>query len=186
MTITPGAVDSDATRKRHDEQYIDSVLASMRTRLRKASEESDVELEAALGPAERLSARLSFVIPVPNSWSAAIGGVYTQSGLAGALNKSRQAIHAQVERGTLLAARTSDDHVVIPAFQFDEQLRPLNGLADVVATFGDEVDTWTLLSWLTAPHPDLGGRSVVEHLRSGGDVGDALVVAQGAHSRWIR
>lgn len=78
------------------------------------------ELESALGPADRLCARLSSVIPVPNSWSGAIGGVYTQAELARAVNNSRQAIHAQIEHGTLICARTSDDHVVIPAFQFDE------------------------------------------------------------------
>ncbi|MEI6623679.1 MAG: hypothetical protein WCP28_17445 [Actinomycetes bacterium] len=186
MASHPATADSEMARKRQDEQYIERVLTSIRARLREASNASDVELETALGPADLLSARLSCVIPLSNAWSGAIGAVYTQAGLARAVNKSRQAIHTQIEHGTLLCARTADNHVVIPAFQFDEQLRPLSGLSEVVGTFGDEVDAWTLLSWLTAPQPDLDGLSVVEHLRAGGALTDALVLARRTHSRWVR
>jgi hypothetical protein len=99
---------------------------------------------------------------------------------------TRQAVNDWVRNRRVVALTTTDDVIVIPAFQFDRQLRPWKGIDQVLEILvPDVVDEWTLASWLTAPQPTLDGESVIDRLAAG-DIATALSVAEVARRRWIR
>lgn len=98
------------------------------------------------------------------AWAEQLGPVYRQADVARLLGKSKQAVSA--DRG-LLALALRDGSLGYPVFQFDGR-RALPGLRDVVGELAPVVATaWTTASWLTSPHPDLGGARPVDALREG-------------------
>lgn len=171
--------------RRQDQHFLDVVVAALIRRLREVAASSAVPLRDALGSPEELAARITAVVPEPSRLAEMVGPVYRQASLAAASGRSRQAVADMVRRRRLLALTTSDGHVVVPAFQLGDDLRPLPGIPEVLAVLTpDVVDEWTLASWLTAPQPRLEGRSVVGHLAGGGDVATALVLAESVRRRW--
>ncbi len=97
------------------------------------------------------------------AWATQVGPCLTRVAVARLLGKSEQAV-AQDHR--LLAFRNGDGRVVYPLVQFDGT-RPVAGLDRVVAILaGAGDDDLTVLAWLTAPKPALGGRSPLDALRS--------------------
>ena len=88
-------------------------------------------------------------------------------------------------RRTILGLRTADGVVVYPTFQFDETNGVVSGLSEVLQCFrGADVDDWTLAGWLVSPLRVLGGRSVVDWLRSGRELEAVIVVARDAARRF--
>jgi hypothetical protein len=99
---------------------------------------------------------------------------------------SRQAIEERRRRRTILALRTADDVWVYPAFQLDDRNRVVRGLPQVLERFRPQTpdDEWMVAAFVAAPQPGLDDRSIVEHLRSGGDLAPVLALADERAGRW--
>jgi hypothetical protein len=139
-----------------------------------------------LGDADSLAARMLAAVPEPSPW-AELGPFYSTAGIARVLGGvSRQAIEERRRRRTILALRTADGTWVYPAFQLDERNRVVAGLALVLAQFRPEApdDEWMVAAFVAAGDPSLGGRSIVDHLRDGGDIADVLPLAAERADRW--
>jgi hypothetical protein len=141
---------------------------------------------ADLGDPDELADRMLAAVPAPSPWRD-LGPFYSTSGLARVLGGvSRQAIEERRRRRTILALRTADDVWVYPAFQLDERNRVLRGLTQVLDRFQPETpdDEWMVAAFVAAPQPGLDDRSVVEHLRQGGDLASVLALADERSRRW--
>jgi len=139
-----------------------------------------------LGDPDALAARMLATVPEPSPW-AELGPYYSTSGIARVLGGvSRQAVEERRRRRTILALRTTDDVWVYPAFQLDGHNQVLRGLADVLARFRPLTsdDEWMVASFLAAPQPGLGGLSIVDHLRDGGDLDPVVALARERAARW--
>jgi len=138
-----------------------------------------------LGDPDDLAARMLATVPEPSPW-AELGPYYSTSGIARVLGGvSRQAVEERRRRRTILALRTADDVWVYPAFQLDEHNQVLRGLADVLGRFRPQTDSdWMVASFLAAPQPGLGGLSIVDHLRDGGDLDPVVALARERAARW--
>lgn len=167
--------------------FVDEVAEAVRRRLLDELNTADgATALAVLGPAAEAAELMVRALPQPSPWAEAIGPVYRTPAVRRLLgNVSRQALVDRARRHTLLALRTADDHLVWPAFQFDGS-RPLAGLARVLGAFGGDVDEWMVARWLVAPQARLDHRSVVEWLRTGGDLDAAVALAAATASRWRR
>lgn len=160
-----------------DDRWVADVSARVAEELRRRIE----ALRAAghdprqLGSPDDLAHRMVAAVPQPSPWSA-VGPFYTTRALSRLLGGiTRQAVEDRRRRGRLLALRTADGAWVYPAFQFDADHRVLPGLPAVVAALAASgASEWTVASILTTPQPDLGGRSIVEHLRAGRPVEPVL------------
>jgi hypothetical protein len=82
--------------------------------------------------------------------------------------------------------RTADDVWVYPAFQLDDRNRVVRGLPQVLERFRPQTpdDEWMVAAFVAAPQPGLDDRSIVEHLRSGGDLAPVLALADERAGRW--
>ena len=174
----PAAVDPYVRR------VSDQVSAELTRRvdaLRAQGQDAD-----ALGDADSLAARMLAAVPEPSPW-AELGPFYSTAGVARVLGGiSRQAVEERRRRRTILALRTADDVWVYPAFQLDDRNRVVRGLADVLARFRPATadDEWMVAAFVAAPQPDLGGRTIPEHLAEGGALGDVVVLADERAERW--
>lgn len=145
-------------------ELLDAVHDAVAARLR------DVERRggdvAQLGDPHELAERMAATLPVAaHPFDVELGPFYDTAGLSRWWGVSRQALADRVRRGTLLACRTSDGHLVYPAFQFarDGAVRP--GIAEAIAVFARAgVDGWTAAVWLTTPTAAFDGDSAVDHL----------------------
>ena len=140
----------------------------------------------ALGDPDDLAARMLAAVPQPSPW-AELGPFYSTAGIARVLGGvSRQAVEERRRRRTILALRTADGAWVYPAFQLDGDNRVVRGLAEVLDRFAPAGtdDEWMVASFLTAPQPGLGGRSVADHLRGGGDLAPVVDLAGERADRW--
>lgn len=161
-------LSSERSTRTASEQFhrdlLDAVQDAVEARLR------DVERRggdvARLGDPHELAQRMAATLPVAaHPFDVELGPFYDTTGLSRWWGVSRQALADRVRRGTLLACRTADGHLVYPAFQFarDGAVRP--GIADAVAVFArGGVDGWTAAVWLTTPSPAFDGESAVDHL----------------------
>jgi hypothetical protein len=143
----------------------------------------------SLGDPDDLASRMVAALPSVHPWDAALGPFYDTAGLMQWLGVSRQALADRVRRGTLLACRTSDGHLLYPILQFGRtgQVRP--GVVDVVGILGRAgADGWAIGLWLTSPSPAFDGDSAVDHLvfhRSSRDAVERVVAAAAADAaRW--
>ncbi len=138
----------------------------------------------SLGDLDDLAARMVAALPSVHPWDAALGPFYDTAGLMLWLGVSRQALADRVRRGTLLACRTSDGHLLYPILQFGRtgQVRP--GVIDVVGILGRAgADGWAVGLWLTTPSAAFDGESAVDHLvfhRSSREAVDRVVAAAAA------
>lgn len=137
-------------------------------------------------PLDELVRMMAAPVPRPSPWNDSIGPFYDSTGARHLLGVTRQALAQQRSRRTILAVETPDRHQLYPTFQFDERRRILPGLADVLAAVpADAIDGWTLASWLNRSRlPELDGRTVIAHLRHGGDPVPAVLAARRAGTRW--
>jgi hypothetical protein len=141
---------------------------------------------AALGDPDDLAARMLAAVPLPSPW-ADLGPFYSTSGFARVLGGvSRQAVDERRRRRTVLALRTADGAWVYPAFQLDGHNHVVAGLADVLDRFRPRTpdDEWMVAAFLAAPQAGLGGRTIVEHLRDGGDRRAVIDLAEDRAARW--
>lgn len=132
----------------------------------------------SLGDLDDLAARMVAALPSVHPWDTEIGPFYDTAGLMLWLGVTRQALADRERRGTLLACRTSDGHLVYPVLQFSRngQVRP--GVVDAVGILKRAgADGWAIGAWLTTPSPAFDGDSAVDHLvvhRSSKDAVDRL------------
>jgi len=167
--------------------YVDEVADGVRRRLLEQLNTIDGSRAlAVLGAPSDAAELMVSALPRPSPWADAVGPVYRTPAVRRLLGGvSRQALVDRARRHTLLALRTADDHLVWPAFQFDGS-RPLDGLARVLGVFDRDVDGWMLARWLRVEQAALDDRSVIDWLRSGGDVDRAAGVAAITAARWRR
>jgi hypothetical protein len=168
--------------------YVARVSAEVSARLSRVVDDlrSQGQAPEALGDPDVLAARMIGVVPQPSPW-AELGPFYSTTGIARVLGGvTRQAVEERRRRRTILALRTADGVWLYPAFQLDDRNRVVRGLADVLVRFSPRTpdDEWMVASFLAAPQPDLGGRTIVDHLRTGGDLADALALADERAERW--
>jgi hypothetical protein len=128
--------------------------------------------------AERFGRRAALLAASELLWEREVGPLVTTSQLQDLVRSSRQAINERVRNHRILALPTEKGDYVYPLWQFGPSSQPLPGIAEIVQTFADIVQTpWTIASWLVADEPELDGRAPIEALR-GGDVATALAAAR--------
>jgi len=93
------------------------------------------------------------------------GGGLTSSQVASALGITRQAVDKRRIRLALLAVPNGSGEYLYPACQFTST-GVIPGLEEVLRAFQIR-SPWTQLSALLAPAPALGGRTILEALKSG-------------------
>lgn len=143
----------------------------------------------SLGEPDDLAAKMVAALPSAHPYDTSLGPFYDTNGLNQWLGVSRQALADRVRRGTLLACRTSDRHLLYPALQFGRtgQVRP--GIVDAVGILSRAgADGWAIGTWLTTPSPAFGGESAVDHLvlhhSSQAAVDHVVAVAQADAAGW--
>jgi|GraSoiStandDraft_4_1057263.scaffolds.fasta_scaffold48878_2 hypothetical protein len=145
----------------------------------------------SLGNLDELAGRMVAALPSVHPWDTAIGPFYDTAGLMQWLGVSRQALADRERRGTLLACRTSDGHLVYPVLQFGRngQVRP--GVVDAVGIFKRAgADGWAIGTWLTTPSSAFDDDSAVDYLvvhRSSKEAVDRVrAVAAADAGAWAR
>ncbi len=93
------------------------------------------------------------------------GGGLTSSHVSSALGITRQAVDKRRLRNALLAVPNGSGEYLYPACQFTST-GVIPGLEEVLRAFQIR-SPWTQLSALLAPAPALGGRTILEALKSG-------------------
>jgi hypothetical protein len=121
--------------------------------------------ELDLGEIDELAERMLAALPTVHPLDQPLGPFYDTTGLVAWLGISRQAVFDRVRRGTLLACRTADSHLLYPSLQFGRagQVRP--GVQEAVGALTRRgVDGWTIGAWLTTPSEVFEGHSAVDYL----------------------
>jgi hypothetical protein len=93
------------------------------------------------------------------------GGGLTSSQVASALGITRQAVDKRRGRRALLAVPNGSGEYLYPACQFTSD-GVIAGLEEVLRAFRIQ-SPWTHLSVLLAPAPALGGKTILDALKSG-------------------
>ena len=145
----------------------------------------------SLGELDDLAGRMVAALPNVHPWDTTIGPFYDTAGLMQWLGVSRQALADRERRGTLLACRTSDGHLLYPVLQFGRngQVRP--GVVDAVGILKRAgADGWAIGTWLTTPSAAFEDDSAVDYLvvhRSSRDAVDRVkAVAAADAATWSR
>jgi hypothetical protein len=145
----------------------------------------------SLGNLDDLAGRMVAALPRVHPWDTAIGPFYDTAGLMQWLGVTRQALADRERRGTLLACRTSDGHLVYPVLQFGRngQVRP--GVVDAVGILKRAgADGWAIGTWLTTPSAAFDDDSAVDYLvvhRSSKEAVDRVrAVAAADAGAWAR
>ncbi|GAB3437935.1 hypothetical protein GCM10027517_09880 [Phycicoccus ginsengisoli] len=149
-----------------DPEAVDALVAEVRRRV----EERARGLVAHgrrldLAQVEDLADRMVAALPTVHPLDQPLAPFYDTTGLAAWLGISRQALFDRVRRGTVLACRTDDGHLVYPSLQFGRtgQVRP--GVLEAVGAFTKAgVDGWVTGTWLTTPSEVFDGESAVDYL----------------------
>ena len=96
-----------------------------------------------------------------------LGPFYSSTGVMNLLGiPTKQALDDRRTRGTLLAARTSDDAWVYPAFQFDAGARTVRPALKPVLAALKMAPRWGAALWLVTELPELGGRCPLKSVDS--------------------
>lgn len=103
------------------------------------------------------------------------GGGLTSSQVASALGITRQAVDKRRGRRALLAVPNGSGEYVYPACQFTSD-GVITGLEEVLRVFQIQ-SPWTQLSVLLASAPALGGKTILEALKSGA-IDTAIAIAR--------
>ncbi len=110
-------------------------------------------------------------VPQPSPWDELIGPFYTINDYAAWEGITRQSAHKRVRAGSVLGVHTSDNHILIPTFQFNSYGERLPYLAETLAALGPAApDGWSQAIWLSTPAPIFGTPSPIsaaQALRSG-------------------
>lgn len=161
--MTDRAVPLSAT----DTAAFDELVSRVRERL--AERVDDLAAQGrtlpSLGDPDELAERMVAALPMVHPWDTAFGPFYDTGGLMQWLGVSRQALGDRVRRGTLLACRTEDGHLVYPVLQFGRngQVRP--GVVDAIGILTRAgADGWAVGAWLTTASAAFEGQSAVDYL----------------------
>ncbi|HET7304731.1 MAG TPA: hypothetical protein VFJ12_09310 [Segeticoccus sp.] len=120
---------------------------------------------ADLGDTEELAQRMVAALPTQHAWDERLGPFYDTAGLVTWLGISRQALADRVRRGTLLACRTADGHLVYPALQFARDGVVRAGVVDAIGHLTRAgAEGWAVAVWLTTPSDAFEGHSAVDFL----------------------
>lgn len=143
----------------------------------------------SLGDLDDLAASMVAALPNVHPYDSALGPFYDTGGLIQWLGVSRQALADRVHRGTLLACRSEDGHLLYPALQFGRtgQVRP--GVVDAVGILARAgADGWAVGAWLTTASSAFDGESAVDYLvvhrSSQAAVDHVATVARADAARW--
>ena len=118
-----------------------------------------------LGDVDALAERMMAALPLVHPLDQPLGPFYDTAGLVAWLGISRQALFDRVRRGTVLACRTSDGHLVYPSLQFGRNGAVRPGVQEAVGAFTRRgVDGWSIGAWLTTPTDAFEGHSAVDYL----------------------
>ena len=121
--------------------------------------------ELDLGDPGELADRMVAALPTVHPLDEPLGPFYDTAGLLAWLGISRQALFDRVRRGTVLACRTADGHLVYPSLQFGRQGQVRPGVLEAVGAFARKgVDGWATGAWLTTPSDVFEGHSAVDYL----------------------
>jgi hypothetical protein len=177
-----------AAARPDDEGWVDAVTAALREGLaaRAAAARANGGAASDLGSPVAVADRMLASVPTPSPWRA-LGPLFSTKGVARVLGDvSRQAVEDRRKRGRIIALRTADGTWVYPAFQFDQHNRPIAGLTDAFSILVDAYGDWTAASAMLGAQTELGGRSIVEHLTSGGAVAPLLELCRAWAASWGR
>lgn len=145
--------------------------------------EAGVDL-TTLGEPDEVAARAAAAVPyAPHSYDLAYGPFYDTTGLTRWLGISRQALGDRVRRGSVLACRTDDGHLVYPAFQFGREGTVRAGLVDALRVFAGQ-DGWVVAAWLTTPTAALDGQSALDWIALGRDASAVVELAMADAAGW--
>ena len=121
----------------------------------------DLEVEDV----EELADRMMAALPTVHLLDRPLGPFYDTTGLVAWLGISRQALFDRVRRGTVLACRTSDGHLLYPSLQFGRTGTVRPGVQEAVGAFTRrDVDGWSIGAWLTTASDVFDGHSAVDYL----------------------
>jgi hypothetical protein len=166
--------------------YRDLVVASVSARIGSRLDElaaAGVPLES-LGSPEQVADQVAAALPATrHAYDLELGPFYDTAGLTRWLGVSRQALADRVRRGSLLACRTQDGHLVYPAFQFDGSGAIRRGLAPVLKVFAG-YDGWLVATWLVTASDVLDGSSAMDWLALGRDKSAVVSLARADAGGW--
>lgn len=145
---------------------VEALTAAVRLRVeQRAAELSAQGRRLDLGDVEALADRMVAALPTVHPLDQPLGPFYDTAGLVAWLGISRQALFDRVRRGTVLACRTSDGHLVYPSLQFGRNGAVRPGVQDAVGAFVRKgADGWSIGAWLTTPSAVFDGHSAVDFL----------------------
>jgi hypothetical protein len=120
------------------------------------------------GDPRDVASRMVASVPRRSAWNV-LGPFYTTTGIARILGGvSRQAVDDRRRRGRIIALQTEEGTWLYPAFQLDERGRLLTAVVDAHRNLAvGRIDAWSAASALLGPQPELGGRSMRDHLAAG-------------------
>jgi len=161
--VTPSAANAD--------RWVKEVSSLVRDGLDRRVEAMRAEGKdpSSLGTPAEVAARLLATVPEPSAWNA-LGPFFSTRGVCRLLGGvSRQAIEDRRRRHRIIALQTSEGSWVYPAFQFDDANRPVRAVIDAHRRLtSGSIGPWSAASAMLGPQPELAGRSIAEHLRTGG------------------
>lgn len=173
-----------------DQTAVEALAAAVRTRVEARAAQLRAQGRSLdLADVDELADRMVAALPTVHPLDQPLAPFYDTTGLVSWLGISRQALFDRVRRGTVLACRTSDGHLVYPSLQFGRggQVRP--GVQDAVGILTRAgADGWTIGAWLTTPSDLFDGHSAVDYLvvhRSSGAAVEHVARAAAADAaRW--
>lgn len=145
---------------------VDALTEALRARLTARVEDLRAQGRTLdLGEVDDLAERMLAALPTVHPLDQPLGPFYDTAGLVAWLGISRQALFDRVRRGTVLACRTSDGHLVYPSLQFGRNGGVRPGVVEAVGAFTRRgVDGWSVGAWLTTPTPVFDGQSAIDYL----------------------
>jgi hypothetical protein len=160
-----------------DERWISEVAAELQHQLRERGDGIEH------GDPREVAVRMVATVP---RRSHPLGAVMSTSGIARVLGGvTRQAVEGRRQRKTLIALKTVEGAWVYPAFQLDDHRRVVPAIVDAhVRLCRGRIDGWAAAAALLRPQPQLDGRSIVQHLREGGDAADCDPLLADAIGDW--
>lgn len=160
----------------------DDLLRALLPRLDAIDVESAV---TSAGSVDSLAARMVSTLPGAGPLNAEVGPFFDTPALTRWLGITRQALGKRVQNGSLLCVKTADNHLLYPAFQFDETRTGLPRLADVLDLLAekDRTDAWQAALWLNSDGDDLDGLTPAQALRVGRE-SEVIDLARQAGALW--
>ena len=145
-----------------EDDYEEAVLNSLRLHLNVIVPRLAQSGSPLPAPAE-LADTMAAAVPgatTRSEYDTLLGPFYSSTGVMRLLDvPSKQALADRRTRGTILAARTSDNMWVYPAFQFDVQAHAVRrSLVPLLAAL-KTAPRWGAALWLVTDHDELRGRS---------------------------